>query len=184
MWDYVSEQWTNGPIVHPQMMIVWRATVEWHWQIKQENPERTCPSATLSTTNPIWTEPGENLGLRGEKSATNRLTHGTAKWHTQLDETRKIWTRLLRTVRNSKYDVLKPLKHITKLSVLYLTQKCQYRCFKLYFNIFTWPRLILKPYIPCCENDNNNYISNDFYTLVWLQHQTRFGLRRPSSMVY
>jgi hypothetical protein len=42
----------------------------------------------------------------------------------------------------------------------------------------------LRPYIPCCENDNNNYISNDFYILLWLQYQTRFGLRRLSSVVH
>jgi hypothetical protein len=31
-------------------------------------------SATLSTTDPTWTDPG----LRGERPATNRLSHGTA----------------------------------------------------------------------------------------------------------
>jgi hypothetical protein len=35
---------------------------------------KTCPSATLSTTNPTWTDPG----LRGERPATNRLSHDTA----------------------------------------------------------------------------------------------------------
>jgi hypothetical protein len=40
---------------------------------------KTCPSATLSTTNPIWTEPGSNPGLRGGRPAANRLSHGTAK---------------------------------------------------------------------------------------------------------
>ena len=39
---------------------------------------KTCPSATLSTTNPTWTRPGLNPGLRGERPATNRLSHGTA----------------------------------------------------------------------------------------------------------
>jgi hypothetical protein len=34
----------------------------------------TCPSATLSATNPTWTGPGSNPGLRGERTAT----HGTA----------------------------------------------------------------------------------------------------------
>jgi hypothetical protein len=28
---------------------------------------KTCPSATLSTTNPKWTDPGSNPGLRGER---------------------------------------------------------------------------------------------------------------------
>jgi hypothetical protein len=34
----------------------------------------TCPSATLSTTNPTWTDPGSNPCLRGEMLATNRLS--------------------------------------------------------------------------------------------------------------
>jgi hypothetical protein len=38
----------------------------------------TCPSATLATTNPTWTDPGSNPDLRGERPATNRLSHGTA----------------------------------------------------------------------------------------------------------
>jgi hypothetical protein len=48
------------------------APVEWNWQGK------TCPSATLSTTNPTWTESGSNPGFRGGRPATNRLSHGTA----------------------------------------------------------------------------------------------------------
>jgi hypothetical protein len=38
----------------------------------------TCTSATLSTINPTWTDPGSNPGLRGGRPATNRLSHGTA----------------------------------------------------------------------------------------------------------
>jgi hypothetical protein len=36
------------------------------------------PSATLSTTNLTWIDPGANPGLRGERPATNCLRHGTA----------------------------------------------------------------------------------------------------------
>jgi hypothetical protein len=32
----------------------------------------------LSTTNPTWIDPGSNLGLRGGRPTTNRLSHGTA----------------------------------------------------------------------------------------------------------
>jgi hypothetical protein len=32
----------------------------------------------LSTTNPTWTEPGANPGLRSERPTTNCLSHGTA----------------------------------------------------------------------------------------------------------
>ena len=38
--------------------------------------EKTCPSAILSTTNPTWTDPG----VRSERQATNRLSHGTASF--------------------------------------------------------------------------------------------------------
>jgi hypothetical protein len=38
---------------------------------------KTCSSATLSTTNPTWTDPGSNPGLRGERPAANRQSHGT-----------------------------------------------------------------------------------------------------------
>jgi hypothetical protein len=38
----------------------------------------TCPGATLSTTNPTWTEPGSNLSLCGDRPVTNCLSHGTA----------------------------------------------------------------------------------------------------------
>jgi hypothetical protein len=37
---------------------------------------KTCPSATLSTTNPTWIDPGANPVLRGERPATNDLSHG------------------------------------------------------------------------------------------------------------
>jgi hypothetical protein len=46
---------------------------------KPKKSEETCPSATLSTTNPTWTDPGVNPGLQGERPATSRLTNGTAR---------------------------------------------------------------------------------------------------------
>jgi hypothetical protein len=39
---------------------------------------KTCPSATLSTTNLTGTDPGSNPCLRGGRPATNSLSHGTA----------------------------------------------------------------------------------------------------------
>jgi hypothetical protein len=42
------------------------APVEWNWQGKtEERAGKTCPSATLSTTNPTSTDPGSNTGIRG-----------------------------------------------------------------------------------------------------------------------
>jgi hypothetical protein len=50
-------------------------------KLKGENRStlgKTCHSATLSTTNPTWTEQGSKPDLRGERPATNRLRHGKA----------------------------------------------------------------------------------------------------------
>jgi hypothetical protein len=40
--------------------------------------KKTYPSATLSTTNPTWTDSGSNPGLRGGRPAYNCLNHDTA----------------------------------------------------------------------------------------------------------
>jgi hypothetical protein len=40
---------------------------------------KTCPSATLSTTNATWTDPGSNQGLCVGRPAINRLGHSTAQ---------------------------------------------------------------------------------------------------------
>jgi hypothetical protein len=40
--------------------------------------KKSRPSATLSNTNPTWTEPGSSPILLGGRPATNRLSYGTA----------------------------------------------------------------------------------------------------------
>jgi hypothetical protein len=75
---------TNRPIVHiTGDTWVRRATVEWYGQGKiEELGRKTCPSVTLSTTNPSWIDRGAKLGLRGEWPATNKcLKHSTASFH-------------------------------------------------------------------------------------------------------
>jgi hypothetical protein len=47
-------------------------------QGKPKYSEKTCPKATLSTTNHTWPDPGSNPGPRGGKPATNRLSYGAA----------------------------------------------------------------------------------------------------------
>jgi hypothetical protein len=85
--------WTaavNGHIVHPQDDI--RLKSDGGMILTGENRRtrrKICPSATLSTTNPTRVDPGANLGLRGERSATNRLSHSTA-----LDGVSNFWMRL------------------------------------------------------------------------------------------
>jgi hypothetical protein len=58
----------------------WLWSSRWNedWQGKPKYLEKTCPSATLSTANPTWPDPGSNPGRRGGKPATNRLSYGAA----------------------------------------------------------------------------------------------------------
>jgi hypothetical protein len=56
----------------------WRNWWNEYWQERPKYSEKTYPSATLSTTNPTWPDPGSNPGRRGEKPATNRLSYGAA----------------------------------------------------------------------------------------------------------
>jgi hypothetical protein len=51
------------------------------WQGKLKYSEKTCPSVTLSTTDPTWPDPCANPGRRGGKPATNRLSYGAAIIH-------------------------------------------------------------------------------------------------------
>jgi hypothetical protein len=48
------------------------------WQGKLKYSEKTRPNAIVSTINPTWPDPGSNLGRRGGKSATKRLSYGAA----------------------------------------------------------------------------------------------------------
>jgi hypothetical protein len=56
----------------------WRISWNEDWQGKPKYSEKTCPNATLSTTNPIWPDRSSNPGRHGGKPATNRLSHGMA----------------------------------------------------------------------------------------------------------
>jgi hypothetical protein len=58
----------------------WVWSIRWNenWQGKPKYLEKTCPSATLSTTNPTWPDLGLNPGRRDGKLATNLLSYFTA----------------------------------------------------------------------------------------------------------
>jgi hypothetical protein len=58
---------------------LWGWRIWWNeWQGKPKYWEKTCPGATLSTTNPTWPDPGLNPGRRGGKPAPNRFSYGAA----------------------------------------------------------------------------------------------------------
>jgi hypothetical protein len=53
---------------------LWRNWWNEDWQGKPKYSGKTCPSATLSTTNSTWLDPGLKPGCRGGKPETNRLS--------------------------------------------------------------------------------------------------------------
>jgi hypothetical protein len=89
-WNWVS--WYCGhywPIIPPpddRWWWLWRNWWNEDCQGKPKYSEKTCPSATLSTTNPTWLDPDSNPCRRGGKLATNGLSYGAALsicflWH-------------------------------------------------------------------------------------------------------
>lgn len=76
-WDWVYSvcQPLFGLLHQPQMIDnVWSRWWKKNWQGKQQYLEKISPSATLSTTNSIWSD----LVHCGEKLVTNHLSYGTA----------------------------------------------------------------------------------------------------------
>jgi hypothetical protein len=76
-WDYVSELLPPADILLiPQM--TWLGERRWN-DILAGKPEKT-RKKNRSTTNPTWIYPGANPGISGERPATNRLSHGSARF--------------------------------------------------------------------------------------------------------
>jgi hypothetical protein len=75
-WVPSARRPLNGLLYLPRPGWLWWWRNWWNedWQGKPNYSEKTCPSATLSTTNPTWPDPGANPGRRGGKPATNRLS--------------------------------------------------------------------------------------------------------------
>jgi hypothetical protein len=72
---------TNWPIVPApdDRWWVWSSRWNENWQGKPKYSEKTCPSSTLSTTNPTLPDLGSIPDRSGGKPATNRLSCGTAR---------------------------------------------------------------------------------------------------------
>jgi hypothetical protein len=77
-WHYVSELRPPVRLLFPQIICEY-AEQRWN-DIDREirSWRKTFPNATFSTTNPTWTDPRDNPGLRDEWPATNCLSHGRA----------------------------------------------------------------------------------------------------------
>jgi hypothetical protein len=73
------------------MMVILEQLVEWRVAGETEvHGKETCPSATLSTTNPTLPDPGSNLGRRSGKPTIYHLSDGTAKVTCKFNDNLKI----------------------------------------------------------------------------------------------
>jgi hypothetical protein len=68
--------WPIVPDPDDRWGLLWKNWWNEDWQEKPKYSEKTWTSATLSTTDPTWPDPGSNPGRRGGKPATNRLSYG------------------------------------------------------------------------------------------------------------
>jgi hypothetical protein len=69
---------------------------------------KTCPSATLFTTNPTWIYQGMNLRLRGKRLTTNGLSHGKANYrYTQKLQSALICLRVYTALQPTQTALLK-----------------------------------------------------------------------------
>jgi hypothetical protein len=75
---YCGHFWPIVPAPDDRCGWLWSNWWNEDWQGKPKYSEQTCPSATLSTTNPTWPDPGSNPGRRDGKPATTRLSYGAA----------------------------------------------------------------------------------------------------------
>jgi hypothetical protein len=97
---------TDWPIVAcPGWLWWWRIWWNEDWQGKPKYSEKTRPSATLSTTNPTWPDPGSNPGHCSGKPATNRLSYGASS-------TRKVSSKWLRLNLSPLMTLCWPLLHL------------------------------------------------------------------------
>jgi hypothetical protein len=90
----------------------WYEFGEWRWNdiLTGENRwirRKTCPSATLSTTNPTWIDPGVNSGLRGERPETTDLSHARPR-HGVTTQNNNIVTSITLTYL-LPWDIVGPL---------------------------------------------------------------------------
>jgi hypothetical protein len=109
-WVHSARRPLNSLLYLPGWLWWWRIWWNEDWQGKPNYlGKKTCPSATSSTTNPTWPDPGLNPGRRGGKPASNRLSYGAAMSHIHIDWVLKVSVTIfvsimMQTVSNTLVD--------------------------------------------------------------------------------
>jgi hypothetical protein len=166
---------TKWPIVPAPDDRWWAWSSRWNenWQGKPKYSEKTCPSATLSTTNNTWPDLDSNPGLRGGKPATNRLNYGTAGMCVC-----KLWMSMCKYIRMCMY-------------ILYVVNECRdviLRCMSMSVGPLTYGREDVcggvHAYVGCAsasvhvnvETRINSCFYVRTYIFVWAGIATSYGL--------
>jgi hypothetical protein len=106
--------------------------MEHHWnETDRENRstrEKTCPSATLSTTNSTRTDRGSNRGIRVERPATNRLNHGTAYYYNNMYHHQLVYKIKTKYVENLTRVPTSSGEHTEHLKVALKLGLCTFKC--------------------------------------------------------
>jgi hypothetical protein len=118
-FGYCGHYWPIVPAPDGRWWWLWRNWWNEDWQGKPKYAENTCPSATLSTTNPTWLDPGLNLGRHSGKPATNHLSYGTTnntglvnyllnKIQNEFTSLlgNKVWAEIISHINRAKYFLL------------------------------------------------------------------------------
>jgi hypothetical protein len=69
--------WPIVPAPDDRWWWLWNNWWNEDWQGNPKFSEKTCSTAISSTTNPTWPDQGSDVGRRGGKLTTNRLSYGT-----------------------------------------------------------------------------------------------------------
>jgi hypothetical protein len=86
---------------------------------------KTCPSATLSTTNQTWNDPETNPGHRGERPATNRLSpFRTSSWR-MLSHLKPSGNYVYRHVEGYNFAFCVLYASYSKPTIVFLYNICQ-----------------------------------------------------------
>ena len=139
----------------PWTKCAYGASLKRSYSINWSTGRKTCPSATLSTTNPTWTEERSNLWLYGELTFT--------EWETK-DKMKRYYRK------NHQFELLK-----TEISVFILPNFEMVHVIVVNFWILWPPCLTLEINLPEC---NTNF---DFALLVLHLKFTKFSKQCPYS---
>jgi hypothetical protein len=112
-WDfgYCGHYWPIVPSPDDRWGWLWRNWWNEDWQRKPKYSENTCPSATLSTTNPTCLNPDMNPGRHGGKPATNRLSY-CAALHWSLS-----WARSIQSIPSHLSKIYSNIVHHLRLGL-------------------------------------------------------------------